>query len=274
MPNASDQEFSSTRWPDTPISRRHLLTRLAPLGALGVAAAACTSAPSTGRSALVSSRPLAVIYRGPAGAPGCSEAVAALLESAPSPFRTAYCGPDEHLPLTSDTLATAAIYAQPGGGGDLPAAWDAMRPFAEPLRTWIRGGGRYLGFCMGGFLAGVDPGFGILPGDSGEYTTSPGATVHDDGDASVELSWREAERTVYFQGGPYFSIPPGDAATVVARYSNGLAAAMVAPYGSGRVGVTGPHPEAPASWYRESGLTVPHPLPFDMGYDLVQTTMG
>ena len=148
-----------------------------------------------------------------------------------------------------------------------------MRPFADTLRSWIHGGGRYLGFCMGGFLAGSDPGLDILPGDSAEYTSTDGATVHDDGDAVVDLTWRSTRRTVYFQGGPSFVITPGSAADVLARYSNGDVAAVVAPFGSGRVGVIGPHPEAPATWYRESGFPVPDPLPFDIGYNLVQATM-
>jgi len=254
------------------MSRRHLLTRIAPLGALGIVAA-CSPDGARDRHGGATGRPLALVYRGPAGCRGCSEAVAALLESAPSPFRVEYCGPDERLSLTGATLSAAAVYAQPGGGDDLAAAWTAMRPHAATLRSWIGEGGRYLGFCMGGFLAGADPGLGILPGDSGEYVGTVGATVHDDGDASVDVAWNGTRRAVYFQGGPYFSIAEGDAATVVARYSNGLVAAMVSAYGRGRVGVTGPHPEAPASWYREAGLAVPRPLPFDIGYDLVGRTM-
>jgi hypothetical protein len=254
------------------VSRRYLLTRIAPAAALGVVAASCSTAASPARSG--DGRPLAVVYRGPASAPGCAEAVAALLRSAPSSFRTAYCGPEERLPLHRTALAGAALYAQPGGGDDLEAAWAAMRPFADTLRTWLRGGGRYVGFCMGGFLAGSDPGFGLLPGDSGEYVGSPGATVHDDGDALVDVSWRGTRRAVYFQGGPDFTIAPGGGATVVASYPNGAIAALSAPYGAGRVGVIGPHPEAPASWYREADLTVPDPLPYDVGHDLVRVTMG
>ena len=101
-----------------------------------------------------------------------------------------------------------------------------------------------MGFCMGGFLAGVDPGFGILPGDSGEYVTSAGATVRTDGDALITVRWRDSDRSIHFQGGPYFSVPPKSDSTVPASYPNGLAAAVVAPYGSGSVGVPGPHPEA------------------------------
>ena len=256
------------------VSRRQFLTRIAPAAALGLATAACSTVASPDRPGAGTERPLAVIYRGPASAPGCAEAVAALLTSSPSPFRTAYCGPGERLPLTRATLDGAALYAQPGGGDDLDAAWEAVRPFADPLRTWVRSGGRYVGFCMGGFLAGADPGFALLPGDSGEYSASPGASVHGNGDTLVDVSWRGVGRAVYFQGGPDFTIAPGRRATVVARYPNGAIAALAASYGAGRVGVTGPHPEAPASWYREAELAVPDPLPFDIGHDLVRVTMG
>ena len=273
MANASEHDARRGRT-GIVVSRRTFLTRIAPAAALGLATAACSAAASPDRPDTGTARPLAVIYRGPAGAAGCSEAVAALLESAAPSFRTAFCGPEERLPLDRATLASAALYAQPGGGDDLDAAWEAVRPFADTLRSWVRRGGRYVGFCMGGFLAGSDPGFALLPGDSGEYTTSPGATVHDDGDTLVDVVWRGTRRAVYFQGGPEFAIASGRQATVVARYPNGTVAALAAPYGAGRVGVTGPHPEAPASWYRDAGLAVPDPLPYDIGHDLVRVTMS
>jgi hypothetical protein len=40
------------------------------------------------------------------------------------------------------------------------------------------------------------------------------------------------------------------------------------------VGVVSPHPEAPTAWYREAGLAQPHPTNFDLGVDLVRTTVG
>ena len=81
------------------------------------------------------------------------------------------------------------------------------------------------------------------------------------------------DRSIDFQGGPYFSLPKNSTATVLATYSNGLAAAMVARFSWGSVGETGPHPEAPASWYREAGLDNPDGFHLDLGYDLVETTM-
>jgi len=149
-----------------------------------------------------------------------------------------------------------------------------MRPYADDIRNWVRGGGRYLGICMGGYLAGRDPGFGLLPGDSDEYITAAGATVRTDGDAMVTVSWRGQPRHLYFRDGPYFRLRPNYGATVLATYSNGLAAAVVARYGRGSVGVSGPHPEAPASWYRESGLTNPDGVRLDLGYDLVEATLN
>jgi glutamine amidotransferase-like uncharacterized protein len=255
------------------LSRRDLLLRLAPLGALGLAAACSGTTPPSVAHPDDQDRPLALLYRGPAACRGCAEAVAALLESSSTRYRIDYCGPDERLELTASTLAGASLYVQPGGGDDLDAAWRAMHPFAPTLRRWIHGGGRYVGFCMGGFLAGSDPGFGILPGDSGEYITTPGATVQNDDDALVTVRWGDTDRSIYFQGGPYFTAPtPG--ATVLGTYTNGRVAALVAPYGSGRVGVTGPHPEAPVAWYRQADLSIPDPLPFDLGHQLVETTMA
>ncbi len=261
--------LSADPWPR--ISRRTLLMGVAPLGALGVLAA-CGSGATTPDGSASLRRPLALIYRGPAACSDCAQVVAALLESASPPYRTAYCGPKERIAISAASLRQAKLYAQPGGGDDLDAAWRAMRPYAETISDWVRGGGHYVGFCMGGFLAGFDPGFGLLPGDSGEYITTPAATVHTNDDALVTLRWRGTDRRVYFQGGPYFSVPSSSGVDVLATYSNGKVAAMVAPYGLGSVGVTGPHPEAPARWYREADLAVPDPLPFDLGHDLIETT--
>jgi glutamine amidotransferase-like uncharacterized protein len=256
----------------TGVDRRKLLTRVALLGTLGLAAA-CGREVSSPGPANSPNRPTALIYRGPAGCKGCSEAVAVLLQTAPSPFHAVYCGPDERVRLSAQALSSALLYAQPGGGDNLKLAWSQMRPYTEDMRNWVRGGGHYLGICMGGYLAGFDPGFRLLPGDSGDYIKAAGATVRTNDDAMVTVSWRGRSRHIYFQDGPYFTLRPNSGATVLATYSNGLAAAVVARYGKGSVGVSGPHPEAPASWYSESGLTNPDGVHLDLGYDLVETTL-
>ncbi|QHC25829.1 BPL-N domain-containing protein [Streptomyces sp. GS7] len=215
-------------------------------------------------------RRLALVYRGPATQPGCPEAVAALLASGPWDLDVRYTGPHEDLPLSAETLAHAYVYAQPGGGSLAPA-YRRLKRQADVIRDYVHGGGRYLGFCLGGYLAGSDPGFDLLPGDTDQYITTPGATVDHERDTLVETRWRGQPRTLYFQDGPHFILDEGADATVLATYPNGSVAAAVTRYGNGRVGVVGPHPEATDDWYLDEGLPVVEAR--DLGLDLATAVL-
>lgn len=242
---------------------------------LGTAAAAGLAGLGawSGLSILSQRQPLALVYRGPAAYPECSEAAAALLESTPTRFRVAYCGPDEDIPVSAESLSEAAVYVQPGGG-QLRRAWRRMRQHADDIREFVRGGGHYLGFCLGAYLAGSDPGFGLTSGiviDS--YVDSPGSSVTDTADTIVQVHWRGRLRHMYFQDGCRFQIQPEATATVLATYDTGVPAAIIASFGAGRVGLVGPHPEAQRSWYRDAGLVNPDGIRFDLGHDLVESTI-
>jgi glutamine amidotransferase-like uncharacterized protein len=217
-------------------------------------------------------RPKALVYRGPGSVPGCPEAVAALLKSSRWRLDVRYVGPDQELPLSGETLADAALYAQPGGGS-LKRGFREMRRHRSAIREFVYSGGRYLGFCLGGYLAGATPGFALLPGDTDRYIASPAATVDCVDDTLVDVCWRGQRRTLFFQDGPYFWLRAGADAIVLATYPNHRIAAMVVPFGAGRVGVVGPHPEASEDWYTDAGLTVKRPLGTDLGLDLVDMVM-
>lgn len=253
------------------IGRRGLLLGAAGLGVLGVGAA--VGVPRLRHD----ERPVALVYRGRAACSGCAESVAALLESAPTSMRVVYVGPDEDTDISAESLAGAAVYAQPGGG-EVGPAWHKMRRYAPALREWVTGGGTYLGFCLGAYLAGDDPGLGLFPGRVRQYITSDGATVHDTDDTVVAVTWRGQSRHMYFQDGPMFTVRGDDwdavGATVLARYPNGEVAAVVTPFGRGRVGLAGPHPEADESWYRRPGLRNPDGIAFDLGHDLIETALA
>ncbi|WP_409492280.1 BPL-N domain-containing protein [Amycolatopsis sp. cmx-11-12] len=250
------------------VSRRRVLLGTLPLAALLAVGCGSQALGDEGGP-----RRLALVYNGPQGCTDCAPTVAALLRKAPQPFEVKYVGPGTGVPLTAATLAEAQLYVQPGGGADLERTWRDLRGSAQVMRDWVRAGGSYLGLCFGGYLAGRDPGFGLLPGDTYGYAGSPGSTVPDDRDTVLAVTWRGQPRHMYFQDGPAFALDDGAEATVLATYGNGAAAVVVAPYGKGRVGVSGPHPEADESWYEDAGLTNPDGVRFDLAYELIDTTI-
>ncbi|MEE1805379.1 BPL-N domain-containing protein [Streptomyces sp. BE133] len=215
-------------------------------------------------------RPLALVYRGPASLPGCPEAVADLLAAGPWELDVRFAGPREALKLSAESLSRALVYAQPGGMSLRPA-YRKLRRQRDAIRGFVHGGGRYLGFCLGAYLAGATPGFALLPGDTDQYIRSPGCTVHDTGNTLVGVMWRGRPRTVFFQDGPYFALDANADAIVLATYANGATAAVVTRFGAGRVGVTGPHPEAGDDWYTDNRLPVHHTQ--DLAVDLVNAVM-
>jgi hypothetical protein len=216
---------------------------------------------------------LALVYRGPASTPGCPEAVAAALTRSRWDLTVRYVGPAEQLQLGPDVLAEAVLYAQPGGGS-LGRAWRKVGRHAPALRAFVADGGGYLGFCLGGYLAGETPGFGLLPGDTDRWISSRGAAVDHPGDAVATVVWAGVRRQVYVQDAPWFDLDPRRGpADVLATYGNGLPAAVVAPFGAGAVGLVGPHPEATADWFTDVGLDVPADLRADLTQDLVDRVM-
>ncbi|WP_422678034.1 BPL-N domain-containing protein [Blastococcus brunescens] len=108
-------------------------------------------------------RDLALVYRGPASTPGCAEAVAAALQRSRWGLEVRFVGPREALSLEPDVLAGARLYAQPGGG-ELRRAHRKMKRSGDAIREFVRSGGGYLGFCLGGYLAGRPPASGSSRG--------------------------------------------------------------------------------------------------------------
>jgi glutamine amidotransferase-like uncharacterized protein len=218
-----------------------------------------------------------VVFRddsGPAGCSGCADAVAALLSGSKWGFTVKFVGPKETEQLSASALKGALLYAQPGGNGSVDQAFTEMQSFATTITSYVSGGGRYIGFCEGGYLAGRTPGFDLLPGDANEFVGSTGADVPNTNDTVVDTLWRGAKHYMYFQDGPYFVLDPGASVTVLGAYaSNGAIAALVASYGSGKVAVVGPHPEADTSWYAAYGLTNPDGVSPALGDDLIDELM-
>ncbi len=223
------------------------------------------------------SRPVAVVYSDDSTGPADGDdtgAVSAMLASAAGwRFDVITAGPKGTMSVP-DALARPEVqlYAQPGADGDDDAAYRRQKRDKSAIKQFVRDGGRYLGICMGGFLA--EPGhFNVFPGRVDEYYSSPGASVTTADPAVIPVIWRGTTRAMYFQDGG-FMIPRRKATgiTVLARYTNGTIAALVSRYGRGKVGLCGPHPEAPPEWYREGNFTYGGSTQ-DLGDDLIDTLM-
>jgi glutamine amidotransferase-like uncharacterized protein len=197
-----------------------------------------------------------------------------------------YVGPDDAEDVTAATLARASIFVYPGGNDDLATDWEHVKSYKPALQAFVAGGGRYLGSCTGGYLAASNPwtgdddlGFELLPADADEYITTRNAAPTTPDDTVTEVVWPavwgNAPHPIYFQDGASFTTHAGrsDAVSVLATYAaNGAIAALVAPFGAGKVGVEGPHAEAPEDWYTLND--VPGAPDFAPGCDLIAKTLA
>jgi glutamine amidotransferase-like uncharacterized protein len=205
-----------------------------------------------------------MIYRGANSTDQCPESVARLFKRTFPKVAITYAGPSEKVQINADSLSRVDVFAQPGGP-DVDDAMEEANAYAPALRSFVENGGRYVGFCLGAYMAGHDPGFGLIPaGDEvAQEIEEPGAQVGGEEDTIIQVDWSfstgkkegktERERWLYFQDGPVFSLAQGSTARVLARYSRtGGVAAVINGFGKGWVANVGPHPEADRAWCKTS----------------------
>ncbi len=225
------------------------VARILALGGALMMLSGCSTGPFSTTD--LSERPLAVVYRGPAACDGCPEAVASLLTKHGG-FNVDFIGPAEDRKLTAEDLRVARLYAQPGGSDDVGLAMQQLGGEAtDAITAWVmERGGNYLGFCMGAYLAGSDPGMGLLaPGDTAGYAESEGALVSGSDATIIPVDWNGEMRYQYAQD-PAIILESGvEGERVLSRFTNGAVNALVRPVGKGAVGVVGTHPEAGPDWF-------------------------
>lgn len=197
------------------------------------------------------------IYRGPAGCADCSENVKTALQRLIPNSQIDFVGADEPIDITSENLARYDLYVQPGGGQDIPAALASLGDArAEAIRGYVAKGGRYLGLCMGAYLAD-DNNLGLIPQSLDTEAGRPGFEVTGIDDAAVRVLWDGQPDHVFYQDGPYF--PKANAIAPyqpLATYQNGDVAAARYAYKKGVVVLSGPHPEAGREWFENAGIAL------------------
>ncbi len=210
------------------------------------------------------------VYRGPAACEDCSQTAKQAIERLGGHYQVDFVGAHERRDITANTLARYDVYVQPGGGQDIPGALRALgERRVTAIREFVRHGGRYLGLCMGAYLADASN-IGLIDDDLDAEVGRPGFEADTIDDQAVDTWWHGRRNSVFYQDGPYFpaaSASPGY--QPIATYANGDVAAARYRFGHGRVLLTGPHPEADETWFDAAGIPLER-MPRD---DLVKQVM-
>lgn len=194
-----------------------------------------------------------LVYDGPAVCDGCAAAAGDVAEAAGLPVR--YVAKPASVP---GLLAGARAFVVPGTEDDIESMRRSFNRSVRPaLRTYLQNGGRYWGLCGGAFLAvrrywatetQYVEALGIVPANAETYGALEAAHLE-------KVRWYGRLRSMYFEGGPYFTLTSRNPRIkVLATYADGSVAALSYRYGKGKVIVSGPHPEATPDWLVEDGV--------------------
>ena len=235
-----------------------------------------TSAPSTIPSSASGScpQPIAAVYSdattGPSDGDDTGALVAILKGDTKWNFNVITVGPNGSMSVQAAlAMPCVKLYGQPGASGNDTTAYATQKGDTTAIQNFVKNGGRYLGICMGCFLAEPDH-YNIFPGDMEDYDDKYGLSYNS---TLLPITWGGQVRQMVFQDGCYITVNPGATGVqVLAKFSTGEDAAVVAPYGQGKTCVSGPHPEAPASWL--SGNTSGYVGPLqNLANNLIDTCM-
>jgi glutamine amidotransferase-like uncharacterized protein len=223
-------------------------------------------------NAAIANERYALVYSGSCAGDDCPEAVAAVAREAGLKVR--FVDDPDDIP---ELLKDAAVLIIGGTTGDLePFRESFQQKTVRAIQRYLRGGGRYWGICGGAYLAAQK--FSGSDGPVEALKLIPAAAEdHSDGqEASLEtVRWKGRKRKFYLQGSPAFVLSDDEAAVeIIARFEDDSIAALQCAYGSGKIAVSGPHPEAPKGWLEYDSLdtrdwTPTRPLAVAMLQDLL-----
>ncbi len=132
----------------------------------------------------------------------------------------------------------------PGGIGDASSFFQLFKHNQQQVTDYVRGGGRFLGICMGAYWAGSNY-LDILDGiDTVQYIKQPNTDTRRPHAKDLKVYWEGTETKMFFYDGCAIV---GDYSKfdLVAKYSNDDVMAAI----QNRIGLIGCHPEAEQFWY-------------------------
>jgi glutamine amidotransferase-like uncharacterized protein len=224
---------------------------------------------------------VALIYKGPGScAEDCSESPARIATQ--MGYEVKFVGPKNEDPTL---FLDASVWIQPGG-----LVRDQYKVMSQKLRQniikFVNGGGGYVGFCAGAFLASesyswkskrdgvfVEYGLNFFPGKSTIYNSGKDPSGKEIVAAIYTSAFSDrSSRQLYWEEGPVFFPTRAwkNTVEVVGLYPNKQVSAMRRTYGKGRVFVTAFHPEAPQFWRDYYHLNDSDGLDFDVVESMIR----
>lgn len=204
------------------------------------------SATTANANSVIEQRNIAVYEQEPIAARDCALAIKKLLKTKYSNVFII-----SHDECTKEKLANLDCIVFPGGEKDVDNFDVLIKDKAKLIRSYVADGGRYLGICMGAYIAGRMY-FNILGGTSAEqYIADPTAEISTEKETIAEVSISGKIYNTYFYDGPVFEKYLRQP-NILATYKNGKAACVIKAYKRGKVLCVGPHLESEKNWYADT----------------------
>jgi hypothetical protein len=144
------------------------------------------------------------------------------------------------------------IVAVPGGFGDANSFDRLFQHNIDRIRAFVKGGGGYLGICMGAYWAGSNY-FDILDNvDAVQYITQPNTDTRRPHAKAISITWQGHPDRMFFYDG--CALVGDGYHNTIATYANGDAMSII----QGRIGLIGCHPESEKFWYDGYSWMGPH----------------
>ena len=136
------------------------------------------------------------------------------------------------------------IVAVPGGFGDSSSFYRLFQHNIDRIQEFVKGGGLYLGICMGAYWAGKYY-FDMLDGvEPVQYIKRPNSDTRRPHAKNIDINWNGHPDRMFFYDGCAL-VGNNKKFKTVATYSNGDPMAII----QKNIGLIGCHPESEKFWY-------------------------
>lgn len=154
-----------------------------------------------------------------------------------------------HRSLNQKNLKDINCLAFPGGLGDADNFDFLLRDKKKLIKKYLSNGGKYLGVCMGAYLAGKHY-FDLLEdADCFQYTKRKNSEIKKEKETVISVKWKRKYYDMYFYDGCTI-VGDKKKFKTYAHYQNGDVMAII----QKNIGLIGCHPESPLNWYEDISL--------------------